>query len=843
MIRKLITRIIIWLLAVTILLVAAVVGGTIALKDKLIQRGIQAINDELNAPVQVDGISFSLINTFPYASIVLSNVTVLSPAVGFNHAGFSHTTGDTLLHARKIALSFNIRELLNNQLELNSAKMSDGKVFLLVDRDGNDNFHIIKQKQTAAKQQKIDMQLKYIGFDNCAVQICNRFKKNGVEWYMPDFEANGKLDSSGYQCSTKGTLTLQWIDTDDITIVPLAPTHIRMDVNIRNDSIRVREGRLWTRGIDLALSGNVLMGTKTRVDLSIKGRKVEIADVLRYFTLATHERPAVESAGQVTFSALVRGRFDKCTTPLITAQFNLNNAIISYPKLKLKLANVNLDGNYSNGGAPHSRNSYININQLSMSIWQTSFSGHLHINNLTNPHINLAADVNGKAEEWNSLIFGSRSDKIAGNVRGTIRSTGTFNPHEPFSMKQLLNLNPEVEAHISGGSYTDGRLITLTDIEGKMRLNRQNLTITHTTADLNAIPLSFNGNLPNLLEAVVDPYPAMRITGTLQLYSPVDYSQIKPLFDGGNSTSKMSYNVDVQMIVSKFTYQQFSAERASCRLRYSGNNVSADALNFYTLGGRVNTQVLYRTDKNRKLSCKGSVSDIDISQLFSTFNNFGQTYITNSNIEGRLNATFKTSVPFEADTVDVNGIDFDGRLNIKNGKLHGIETIDNVADFTKIDEFRSLEFSTLSNDISITDGTITIPKMDIECNACDLSIYGIHKLSGDYEYHVTAVLSDFMRGKAKRLRQQNTPYGIVEDDAANRTSVYLLASRNNGRPSIKFDRPEMKQQFRQEVQQQKQEVKRILKKEFGLFKKDTTIDIEQPTPAPSPGFVIEWDEE
>ena len=74
--RRILIKILIWLVIVVLLLVGAVVGGTILLKDRLINYSIQAINNELNAPVNVDGIHFSLINTFPYASIVLDNVTV-----------------------------------------------------------------------------------------------------------------------------------------------------------------------------------------------------------------------------------------------------------------------------------------------------------------------------------------------------------------------------------------------------------------------------------------------------------------------------------------------------------------------------------------------------------------------------------------------------------------------------------------------------------------------------------------------------------------------------------------------------------------------------------------------
>ena len=100
-IPKILLKILFWLLVVIVLFAGVIIGGTILLKDRLIQRGVQAINEELNAPVNVGEISFSLINSFPYASMVLNNVTVMSPTVGFNHRGFAHTSADTLLNVRK----------------------------------------------------------------------------------------------------------------------------------------------------------------------------------------------------------------------------------------------------------------------------------------------------------------------------------------------------------------------------------------------------------------------------------------------------------------------------------------------------------------------------------------------------------------------------------------------------------------------------------------------------------------------------------------------------------------------------------------------------------------------
>ena len=842
--RKILVRILIWFVVLVLLLAGAIVAGTILLKDRLIAYGIEAINNELNAPVNVDGIHFSLINTFPYASIVLENVTVMSPEQGFKRKGFRHTQADTLLSVRKLSLSFNIRKLLDNELELNSMKISDGRIFILIDNRGNDNFHVIKQKTEKSDGIPMQVKLEHLGISDCMIQISNLYKGNGIEWYMPDFDIEGKLDNNRYEISTKGDIALQWFEANGIEIVPLAPTRIKMDLSATNDTLRIRKGQLSSKGINIGVSGTVLLTKDTYVDLALRGDKIEVANALRYFTLATQEKPVVRSSGLVGFNATVKGKFSNMSSPKIVANFGLDNATIEYPKLDLKLNSVSLKGVFNNGGYSNSPKSYVSISGIDVTSGQSRLSGSVRIDNLKQPHINTSLNIDGQLDEWNHLIFSGRADKLAGRATGTLKGSGPIDVNKAFDLKAFLRLNPKCQVKLESASYTNGQNISLTSVTGSTTLNGSALTITDARGRLSDIPVAFSGSISNLLKAVAEPYPTMDIRGTLNT-DGFDYEQIKPLFEKSDGEpSKITYKVDLMASSKRFTYKKFAADNISGRVRYAGENVDVDGLQCSSQGGTTDMRVAYRMGANRQLACRGTITNIDINQLFSTFDNFGQTTVTTQNIEGRLSSNFALLLPFAGDSADIRNMDFDGRLKITDGRLHELEALNSVADFTRIDEFRDLRFSTLTNDMTISHGTISIPKMDVACNACDVKLAGEQQFSGNYEYHITLILSDFMRGKAKRL-QQTTPYGIVEDDGGNHTSLYLVATHTDGKTKVKFDKVELKQQLRNELQQQKKEVKQILKKEFGLFKKDTTIKVDEKPKQQqqSSGFVIEWGDE
>lgn len=835
-------KIVLWVFVVLLLLIGGVVVGTILLKDKLIQKGIAAINNELNTPVSVDKISFSLLNNFPYASIVLKNVVVMSPTMGFDKRGFRHTTADTLLKVNSLSLSFNVKRLLDNELELNSMKVVKGKAFVLIDDKGNDNFHVLKSKTQSETSSEMQIKLENIEFDDFYVQVSNKYKANGFEGYLPHFEINGKYASSQLAMATKGNVVLQWVEANGIEIVPLTPTAIKMDLTLNNDTLLINEGSLSSKGLNLGMHGRMNMGTTNYIDLDLYGKKIEVAKALQYLRLATKEKPAVQSSGLVNFTAKVKGKFDKKSTPLIVANFGLSHAAIKYQKLNLQFKDVNLKGEYNNGGAPRSQKSFLKITDIVLKTSTTVIDGSLRIDNFRKPKISTALNIDGDMAEWSDLVFADKSMSIEGKVVGNVSMNGLVDFNNPFDVEAVEKLSPNVQVRVDNAAFTDGGAIKLSELSGEAVLRGNLLKVAVAEGRLRDVPVSYTGSITNLLSSIRKPYPAMNIGGVLTV-GDVDYKQIAPLFAGGESESNISYNVDIQTLVSSFVYNKFEAERVSGRLLYKNDRVEVRNLNFYTLEGRTASTLVYKLGKNGWINCKGEVNSVDVNKLFTTFDNFGQDYIKSENISGELTSDFKVIIPFKNDTIDSNNIDFDGTLKLVNGKLNNVETINSIAEFTNIDEFRNIEFSTLTNTMQISEGVITIPKMNVESNAFDIDVAGKHKFNGDYEYHLRLVLSDFMRGKAKRLKQKNTQFGIVEDDAENLTSVFLLASSEGGKSKIRFDKVEMKQHFQTEMRQQKQEVKQILKNEFGLFKKDTTLKAKEETTLPKPEFVIEWDDE
>jgi hypothetical protein len=156
-----------------------------------------------------------------------------------------------------------------------------------------------------------------------------------------------------------------------------------------------------------------------------------------------------------------------------------------------------------------------------------------------------------------------------------------------------------------------------------------------------------------------------------------------------------------------------------------------------------------------------------------------------------------------------------------------------------VNDLKRIKFSTLQSNIEINNRTITIPKTAIKNSALNLDLSGTHTFDNEIDYHIQLLISELL---AKKRQKKDDEFGPVEKDS-NKRSAFISMTGTVDNPIIKYDRMGLKQKIKEDLKQEKQTIKTLLKTEFGLFKKDsslrspkkeeTTFEIEKPnTPTP-----------
>ena len=163
----------------------------------------------------------------------------------------------------------------------------------------------------------------------------------------------------------------------------------------------------------------------------------------------------------------------------------------------------------------------------------------------------------------------------------------------------------------------------------------------------------------------------------------------------------------------------------------------------------------YSENKLNDLILKSQMKfdNINISDLFNSFNNFGQSFMTDENIQGIASSDINLEVMWngETDTLYPESLYMDADLKIINGELINFQPMYELSNYISIQELENIKFDTLKNEITIKNKKVKIPKMDIHSNAFSIFDFkGTHHFDNKMNYKFGLSLSDVLTKKINK---------------------------------------------------------------------------------------------
>lgn len=814
------------------------------IEQKIIEKAVSALNENINVPVYMDEISFSLLKKFPYATLQLKNVTLLS-ATTFDRQGFAPNTTDTLLWIDNLYLSLNMLSLFHRDVELTKVSLEKGFLNLMVDKKGRTNYSILKEIKTNEANEALDFKflLKQIALKDLTIRYYNLYKETAVTWRFPDYQIKGAFYKQEYDVATKGKLLLSHFQFREQLIRPNSPAELDMSLYFSNQKIVVESSVFKINGQQIFMDGVIALQPGIDLDLYLSADHISLAKLNNLVNYRSKSNFDID--GTFLFKALVKGHINETQTPLIQANFALAQGSFKNNWINIHKG-ISCAGSFSNGSQQTAGSSTLSLSEFAVNHKNSSLSGSLSLHNFIEPKLQTQSIFEFNLNDFSVLLKNQEIDKLEGLLKGTLSSNGTLFLNDSHWANTVKQLNPILQLNISQ-LYFQKKKLNLLINEGLLDFENQRLQLNNTRGVFLETVFSGSFAAENSLSAFTDSAELLKITSDLDLQT-VDYANFEFLFKPDEEQTKdsfeLKYIIDASIRAQHFRYQNIEATAVKSQLTYFDERLNFKKLSFRAFDGSADATVKYdfRNGQSSQLFIDGNLLKVDINKLFVAFNNFDQKVLTHENIKGKLTSNFEFESRIDQNKFNTQSIEFLGHVRIDNGKLMDFKPITEVSAFADIRELRNIEFSTLENDLLISKGMVHIPKMEISSNAFDMSVAGQQNFNGDYSYHLQLFLSDFLAGKSKHLQKQQTEFGVVEDDGYGRTRLFLLAESKNGKSTVSLDRQAVKQNLKQGLKEEKLELKKIFQEEFGWFKKDSTLKKETKKKT-NTEFQIEWDEE
>ena len=823
-------------------------------EQKIVEKAITILNNQLDVPVYVEDISFTLIKKFPNATLQLNNVTILS-AKKFNRTHFNESYPDTLAFLKELYLSINLLSLINNQLDLTKAYAQNGQINILVDKKGKENYKILNKGQTKVpsdtSKNNFTFLLNQIQLKQVKFRFINKYKKTNISIYAPAYTLKGEFYKKEYSASSTGKLQLNYFEQGNFKIHPTKPANINIQLKVDNNQIQIVKSSIQAQGVQLLTNGEITLDNPIKVDLKITGTSNNIDELFTLFN--KNNIYDFSTKGQLSISAVIKGVLNSKKSPAIAVNFKLANGSLSEKKHHLFLNKVELNGSYANGNKQNISTSQIIIKNFLIATDSSSVTGGIKEINFNNPLLTINAKTLINTTDLDSWIPNKPKYPFYGTIDGEFYCRGGFDAQLPLTLNSIKHWTKKGDFFIKGGMAKENQpKLNIKKLTGQLKIRENTLSFNNLKGVVQNNKITGNIIVDNFITPIIDSTSDIKISANFKT-DRIHYNDYKYFFEDnkskkprGNGAGELSHKITItgSFEIDTFLYKKLIAKNVHGNMDYKNEQLHIAKLEFNTMGGTVKSQINYfpKYDNRYVFQTNTTTSNINIKSLFANFSNFGQTFIKYENIDGLLTSNFDLEMIYKNGKVEPPSIELLGHIRVENGKLTNFEPIREASKFSDIEELRHIEFSLLENDILISSSTVNIPKMEIVSNAFDISLYGTQKFSGDYKYHMRIYLSDFLGGKSKRLAKQQSEFGYIEDDGHGKKTLFLVATSKNNKTKVKLDGNEIKSNLKAGIKEEKKNFKKTLRDEFGWFKKDTTLNKDKKTEKKQE-FIIEWDEE
>ena len=807
-------------IAIVILFVTSIFVFSSYYGDKITQKVITELNEQLNVKVEVKNIDFSIFKTFPNASINLHNIVVFS-SKSLNKKGFGVNV-DTLLSSTKLSLQLNILDVLNEKYIIQKIAINDSRVHVFIDKKGNNNFKINKA-DNSSDTSKVSIDLKNVEIRNCRYTYVDFKNKANCIGNIETCFLKGQFGSNKYTLETSIKAVSNKVCVNNQKYPSNITLELESSIKIVDSSYSINSCELAINNIEASISGSIKKEKYYFINIHGKTNTIKLNNLAVYLPKKIKEQiKPYNPEGKICVSFSSKGNISKNTLPSLKAKFSLEKGSFAYNRKK---SSIGCKGVFYSKNIQDPKSYVLMLDTLIFEHNKSLFTGRLSIKNFQNLHVKTTGNINLNIED----VFEFTNNKeieANGQIIGglTIETNANEIQNIDEYLFEKLHFVSNLKLNNCNIAYKPNAYAVLKNTTANIKIENNSCEIDSCQFNYYGSELSLNGKLSNILGFV---FSNKNLEGDLIVRSTsIDYNQILnniPV-DTSELVLPSQYNLSVRFEADNLLYQDYKIHNFTGQLHYSNEGIKLSNTSLQYLGGNITGYILFSQLKNKEfaLQSKLSINNLQIENIFTAMNNFDQNTLTDKNIKGTINSDINVYAEIKNDfSPKFQSIKMECSAIVSNGRLIHCDAMKKLSTFVDVAELENISFSTIKNTFTIDNGIIIIPKMEIRSSAISMLVSGTHQLNNNFEYNIQIYLSELLAQKHKN-RHPDEYFGEIIDDTGNtHLPIKICGTASNFK--IGYDTKTAKQCVKENLKREKNVVAQLLNEEIGITKKDTTI--------------------
>ena len=713
-----------------------------------------------------------------------------------------HNHQHELVYAQHVYMGFGILELLTGKKVPKYIRVTDSKIFFFADSLGNKNWNILKKSQSQPHN-KIDLEKVTFKNTNVFFEDDRKFKFYNV-WFekmkcgisdkgdhiLFDIDCNGIVKNSSFNTRKGSYLTnKKLVGGWEIFYYRQAKK-----ISLRNQLVRLDRQ-------PYGVTGDFILDSDPRFSLDIRTNNLSLKEAASIFPPATAKRIGNYqlSKSLQKVEAVLFGKMKYLYHPLAKISFAVKNASLTVSPTRFDHCSFNgfFQNEIDTAKLRDDYNSFLQFTDLKGEWEKTPFSSKkLTIYNLIHPYLRCDIHANFDLAQLEKAIATRRLDLNSGTGEANIVYEGPLETRADT----VYNLNGVIMINNGDITYNARNLnFRKTDIElffsnGDMQVRKMNTVVNDNV-------ISINGKVDNFLNFFnTDPSKAIF---DWHIYSPdVDINKLRSSLHrkasiknkhGYSFLDRLNNKIDrlfddcsayLTIQADKLAYKKFSAAKVKGRLALTNDMIRLDNFSLSHAGGFIYVNASSKDNGNKSdLAIRSKMDNVNVKELFRSFNNFGLHSLTSENISGNFSADISLTSMLDANNdlyqqANKGYVDF----SLKNGRLQNfapLVEIDN--NFLQKRDLSDVSFAELKDRFDLDGNDVHVSRMEIRSTAVNMYVEGVYSFANNTDLSIQVPL----HGQKKDQTDAPTNKGV---NAKTGMSVFLRAKDDkDGKLKINYD--------------------------------------------------------
>lgn len=837
-----------------LILLALIIALPLFLQGKIEQIIKDKVNNSINATLDFEDASLSLLKSFPNAHLELTELSLV------NKAPFE---GDTLFSSKEIGLAMSIKELFKSADEpivIQKLQVDGAKLLVKVDAEENANYDIAKEDEApTSNTSEVSSENFTLNMDSYAItnsEIIYDDVSSGMRLVISEMNHSGTGDLSLEKSQLK-TLTDALVSFEMDSTQYLNKNKINLDaligIDLSENKYTFLENKAMVNQLPLVFDGFVKVNEDNQeVDITFKTPSSDFKNFLAVIPEAYAANiENVQTTGNFEVNGEFKGVVDDEHIPTFKIKINSENASFKYPDLPKSVRNVYIDTEINNVTGI-TEDTYVNINRLSFLIDEDKFNLNAKIRELMG-NTKVDAHMDGKINLANiSKAYPMPEDY---NLKGILNADVTTSfDMASLEKKQYQNTKTTGQMQLTGFEYASEELKNPVAINtAAMTFNPQTVTLNSFEGKTGGTDFSASGTLTNLLGFM---FNDENVEGNFKLTSNQfalnDFMMEETTETEDNAGEKESapastseerikipsfLDCTVEAAANTVLYDNLKLRNVKGTLVIKDETATVQNLTSDLFGGTLGlTGSVSTKEANSTFDVDLGMSNFNIGESFSGLELFKVLTPLASALEGKLNSDIKITGNLKDDfTPNLATISGNLLAELLSPKLDAqkaplVSALDGKLNFL---DTKEINLDGLKTALSFDNGAVKVKPFTLKYKDININVDGSHTFDKQMQYKATLdVPAKYLGAEVTKLLAQ------MNDESLGEVTVPVTANIGGSftDPSVSTDLTSsvktltsklVEMQKQKLVNQGKDKAKDLLSDVFKKDENDTTSTTSQ----------------